>query len=217
MAWSDMIEGLKGQVGEAGNSILNQAKSKAAEVTSNISQKPDMDLSNIDIGQMTSGMKIPGVDEYDLSGKDLKIGGASVNDIVNYGKTLGIKKDKLSGMTNIETPGRSIEIGGMKFNINSVRLNGKTLDFDNSDIKLDQGTGNDIMGTLTGGNSLEQLSQGDLEGMSPEEIQAKVDEAMNQGGAGMDPEEMIKQDFSIKFDSGTQKMIDKFNFGKLLK
>jgi hypothetical protein len=114
----------------------------------------------------------------------------------------------------IKTPGKSVEIGGMKFDIKSIKLGGpEGINLDASEIGLNQEQGKGMMEQFTGGKSMEEIENLDFENMTPEEQQAKIDEIMNQQQQGMKPDDMANS-MKPKFDDGTQKVIDMFTKGK---
>ena len=143
---------------------------------------------------------------------NINIKPSTIDGIKNFGKSLKLNiPDK-----KIETPGRSVSIGGMKFDIKSVKINDTGIDLDGSDIKLNQEQGKGVMEQFTDGKSMEEIENMDFENMTPEEQQAKIDEIMNQQNQGMDMNNM-EASMKPKFDEGTQKIIDMFTKGKGLK
>ena len=144
---------------------------------------------------------------------NVNISASSIDGIKNFAK--GMKLDLPE--KKIETPGRSVSIGGMKFDIKSVKLGGpEGINLDASDIKPSQEQGKGMMEQFTGGKSMEQIENMDFENMTPEEQQAKIDEIMNQQNKGMDMNNM-EASMKPKFDDGTQKVIDMFTKGKGLR
>lgn len=205
MAWSDMLGDMKGQIDNAKNQFSNQISgAQAPEELKGIHMPefPDVSkMSGSDISQRIS----------QATDGNINVKASTIDGIKNLGKSLKLNiPDK-----KIETPGRSVSIGGMKFDIKSINIsNNPTIDPLN--IELNQDQGKSIMGQYTGGKSMEEIENMDFENMTPEEQQAKIDEIMNQQSQGMKPDDMSAS-MKPKFDEGTQKVIDMFTKGKGLK
>lgn len=207
MAWSDMLGDMKGKLESAKNEMSNQmsgvqAPEELKQV--HIPEFPDVSkMSSSDMAQRIS----------QATDGNVNISASTIDGIRNFGKGLKLNLPE----KKIETPGRSVSIGGMKFDIKSVKLGGpEGINLDASDIKLNQEQGNGIMEQFTGGKSMEQIENMDFENMTPEEQQAKIDEIMNQQSQGMKSDDMAAS-MKPKFDDGTQKVIDMFTKGKGLK
>lgn len=207
MAWSDMLGEMKGKLDSAKNEMSNQLSSAQGpeELKQiHIPEFPDVSkMSSSDMSQRIS----------QVTDGNVNISASTIDGIKNFAK--GMKLDLPE--KKIETPGRSVSIGGMKFDIKSVKLGGpEGINLDGSDIKLSQEQGKGMMEQFTGGKSMEQIENMDFENMTPEEQQAKIDEIMNQQNQGMDMNNM-EASMKPKFDDGTQKVIDMFTKGKGLK
>lgn len=207
MAWSDMLGDMKGKLESAKNEMSNQMSGAQApeELKQvHIPEFPDVSkMSSSDMAQRIS----------QATDGNVNISASTIDGIRNFGKGLKLNLPE----KKIETPGRSVSIGGMKFDIKSVKLGGpEGINLDASDIKLNQEQGKGIMEQFTGGKSMEQIENMDFENMTPEEQQAKIDEIMNQQSQGMKPDDMDAS-MKPKFDDGTQKVIDMFTKGKGLK
>lgn len=207
MAWSDMLGDMKGKLESAKNEMSNQmsgvqAPEELKQV--HIPEFPDVSkMSSSDMAQRIS----------QATDGNVNINASTIDGIRNFGKGLKLNLPE----KKIETPGRSVSIGGMKFDIKSVKLGGpEGINLDASDIKLNQEQGKGIMEQFTGGKSMEQIENMDFENMTPEEQQAKIDEIMNQQSQGMKSDDMAAS-MKPKFDDGTQKVIDMFTKGKGLK
>lgn len=207
MAWSDMLGDMKGKLESAKNEMSNQmsgvqAPEELKQV--HIPEFPDVSkMSSSDMAQRIS----------QATDGNVNIDASTIDGIRNFGKGLKLNLPE----KKIETPGRSVSIGGMKFDIKSVKLGGpEGINLDASDIKLNQEQGKGIMEQFTGGKSMEQIENMDFENMTPEEQQAKIDEIMNQQSQGMKSDDMAAS-MKPKFDDGTQKVIDMFTKGKGLK
>lgn len=207
MAWSDMLGDMKGKLESAKNEMSNQMSGAQApeELKQvHIPEFPDVSkMSSSDMAQRIS----------QATDGNVNINASTIDGIRNFGKGLKLNLPE----KKIETPGRSVSIGGMKFDIKSVKLGGpEGINLDASDIKLNQEQGKGIMEQFTGGKSMEQIENMDFENMTPEEQQAKIDEIMNQQSQGMKSDDMAAS-MKPKFDEGTQKVIDMFAKGKGLK
>ena len=207
MAWSDMLGEMKGKLDSAKNEMSNQLSSAQGpeELKQlHIPEFPDVSkMSSSDMSQTIS----------QATDGNVNISASTIDGIKNFAK--GMKLDLPE--KKIETPGRSVSIGGMKFDIKSVKLGGpEGINLDGSDIKLSQEQGKGMMEQFTGGKSMEEIENLDFENMTPEEQQAKIDEIMNQQNQGMDMNNM-ETSMKPKFDEGTQKVIDMFTKGKGLK
>lgn len=207
MAWSDMLGDMKGKLDSAKNEMSNQLSSAQGpeELKQiHIPEFPDVSkMSSSDMSQRISQVTDGNVD----------ISASTIDGIKNFAKGMKLNLPE----KKIETPGRSVSIGGMKFDIKSVKLGGpEGINLDGSDIKLSQEQGKGMMEQFTGGKSMEQIENMDFENMTPEEQQAKIDEIMNQQNQGMDMNNM-EASMKPKFDDGTQKVIDMFTKGKGLK
>lgn len=206
MAWSDMLGSLKGQ--------LDSAKSQMSSQMSNI-QGPE-ELKEMHIPDVPDFSNISGSDVSQkisqVTDGNININPSTIDGIRSFAKGLNLNLPE----SKIETPGKYVEIGGMKLDIKSVALKEGGIDLDSSDIKLNQEDGKGIMEQFTGGKSIEQIQNGDFENMSPEEQQAKIDELMNQQNQGMDLDKTTAS-MKPKFDEGTQRVIDMFTKGKGLR
>ncbi len=207
MAWSDMLGDMKGKLESAKNEMSNQISSAQApeELKQvHIPEFPDVSkMSSSDMSQRIS----------QATDGNINISASTIDGIKNFAKGMKLNLPE----KKIETPGRSVSIGGMKFDIKSVKLGGpEGINLDASEINLNQEQGKGMMEQFTGGKSMEQIENMDFENMTPEEQQAKIDEIMNSQSQGMKPDDMMG-DMKPKFDSGTQKVIDMFTKGKGLK
>ena len=206
MAWSDMLGEMKGQLDAAKNEMTSQMSGVQAPEELKEMHMPEFpDVSSITSSDMSQRIS-------QATDGNVNISASTIDDIKSFAK--GLKLDLPE--SKIETPGKSLEIGGMKFDIKSVTIKDGGIDLDSSDIKLNQEDGKGIMEQFTGGKSIEQIQNGDFENMSPEEQQAKLDELMNQQNQGMDLDKTMGN-MKPKFDEGTQKVIDMFTKGKGLK
>ena len=207
MAWSDMLGDMKGQLESAKNQMSNQISGAQAPEELKQVHIPEFP----DVSKMTSSDMSQRISQ--ATDGNVNISASTIDGIRNFGKGLKLNLPE----KKIETPGRSVSIGGMKFDIKSVKLGGpEGINLDASDIKLNQEQGKGMMEQFTGGKSMEQIENMDFENMTPEEQQAKIDEIMNQQSQGMKPEDMSAS-MKPKFDEGTQKVIDMFTKGKGLK
>lgn len=207
MAWSDMLGDMKGKLDSAKNEMSNQISSAQGpeELKQiHIPEFPDVSkMSSSDMSQRIS----------QVTDGNINISASTIDGIKNFAKGMKLNLPE----KKIETPGRSVSIGGMKFDIKSVKLGGpEGINLDGSDIKLSQEQGKGMMEQFTGGKSMEEIENLDFENMTPEEQQAKIDEIMNQQNQGMDMNNM-ETSMKPKFDEGTQKVIDMFTKGKGLK
>ena len=207
MAWSDMLGEMKGKLDSAKNEMSNQlsnAQGPEELKQMHIPEFPDVSkMSSSDMSQRIS----------QVTDGNVNISASTIDGIKNFAKGMKLNLPE----KKIETPGRSVSIGGMKFDIKSVKLGGpEGINLDASDIKLSQEQGKGMMEQFTGGKSMEQIENMDFENMTPEEQQAKIDEIMNQQNQGMDMNNM-EASMKPKFDDGTQKVIDMFTKGKGLK
>lgn len=205
MAWSDMLGDMKGKLESAKNEMSNQISGAQApeELKQvHIPEFPDVSkMSSSDMSQRIS----------QATDGNINISASTIDGIKNFAKGMKLNLPE----KKIETPGRSVSIGGMKFDIKSVNItNNPTID--PLDIKLNQEQGKGMMEQFTGGKSMEQIENMDFENMTPEEQQAKIDEIMNQQSQGMKADDMSAS-MKPKFDDGTQKVIDMFTKGKGLK
>ena len=207
MAWSDMLGDMKGKLESAKNEMSNQLSSAQGPEElkqMHIPEFPDVSkMSSSDMSQRIS----------QVTDGNVNISASTIDGIKNFAKGMKLNLPE----KKIETPGRSVSIGGMKFDIKSVKLGGpEGINLDASDIKLSQEQGKGMMEQFTGGKSMEQIENMDFENMTPEEQQAKIDEIINQQNQGMDMNNM-ESSMKPKFDEGTQKVIDMFTKGKGLK
>lgn len=207
MAWSDMLGDMKGKLDSAKNEMSNQISSAQGPEELKQIHIPEFP----DVSKMTSSDMSQRISQ--VTDGNVNISASTIDGIKNFGKGLKLNLPE----KKIETPGRSVSIGGMKFDIKSVKLGGpEGINLDASEIKLNQEQGKGMMEQFTGGKSMEQIENMDFENMTPEEQQAKIDEIMNQQNQGMDMNNM-ESNMKPKFDSGTQKVIDMFTKGKGLK
>ena len=207
MAWSDMLGEMKGKLDSAKNEMSNQLSSAQGPEELKQIHIPEFP----DVSKMTSSDMSQRISQ--ATDGNINISASTIDGIKNFAK--GMKLDLPE--KKIETPGRSVSIGGMKFDIKSVKLGGpEGINLDASDIKLSQEQGKGMMEQFTGGKSMEEIENLDFENMTPEEQQAKIDEIMNQQNKGMDMNNM-EASMKPKFDDGTQKVIDMFTKGKGLK
>ena len=205
MALSDILGDMKGQIDNAKSQFSNQISgAQAPEELKEIHMPEFPDVSNMSGSDMSQRIS-------QVTDGNINIKPSTIDGIKNFGKSLKLNiPDK-----KIETPGRSVSIGGMKFDIKSINIsNNPTIDPLNIELNQEQGKG--VMEQFTGGKSMEQIENMDFENMTPEEQQAKIDEIMNQQNKGMDMNNM-EASMKPKFDSGTQKVIDMFTKGKGLK
>lgn len=207
MAWSDMLGDMKGQ--------LESAKSQMSNQISGI-EGPE-ELKEIHMPEFPDVSKMSGSDMSQRISQatdgNINIKPSTIDGIKNFAKGMKLNMPE----SKIETPGRSVSIGGMKFDIKSIKLGGaEGINLDASEIKLNQEQGKGMMEQFTGGKSMEEIENLDFENMTPEEQQAKIDEIMNQQNKGMDMNNM-EASMKPKFDDGTQKVIDMFTKGKGLK
>ena len=205
MAWSDMLGDMKGQIDNAKSQFSNQISgAQGPEELKEIHMPEFPDVSKMSGSEMSQ--RISQATDGNINVKPSTIDGIK---IFAKGMKLNMPEKK------IETPGRSVSIGGMKFDIKSINItNNPTIDPLN--IELNQEQGKNMMEQFTGGKSMEEIENGDFENMTPEEQQAKIDEIMNQQNQTMKPEDMANN-MKPKFDDGTQKVIDMFTKGKGLK
>lgn len=207
MAWSDMLGDMKGQ--------LESAKSQMSNQISGI-EGPE-ELKEMHMPEFPDVSKMSGSDMSQRISQatdgNINVKPSTIDGIVGFAKGMKLNMPE----SKIETPGRSVSIGGMKFDIKSIKLGGaEGINLDASEIKLNQEQGKGVMEQFTGGKSMEEIENGDFENMTPEEQQAKIDEIMNQQNKGMDTNNM-EASMKPKFDDGTQKVIDMFTKGKGLK
>lgn len=207
MAWSDMLGDMKGKLESAKNEMSNQISGvQAPEELKQVHIPEFPDVSKMSSSDMAQRIR-------QATDGNVNIDASTIDGIKNFGKGLKLNLPE----KKIETPGRSVSIGGMKFDIKSVKLGGpEGINLDASDIKLNQEQGKGMMEQFTGGKSMEQIENMDFENMTPEEQQAKIDEIMNQQTQGMKSDDMAAS-MKPKFDDGTQKVIDMFTKGKGLK
>lgn len=205
MAWSDMLGDMKGQLESAKNQMSNQISGVEAPEELKQVHIPEFP----DVSKMTSSDMSQRISQ--ATDGNINVKPSTIDGIRNFGKGLKLNLPE----KKIETPGRSVSIGGMKFDIKSVKISGAGT-MDPLDIKLNQEQGKGMMEQFTGGKSMEQIENMDFENMTPEEQQAKIDEIMNQQNKGMDMNNM-EASMKPKFDEGTQKVIDMFTKGKGLK
>ncbi len=206
MAWSDMLGDMKSKLDSAKNEMSNQISGAQAPEELKQVHIPEFP----DVSKMTSSDMSQRISQ--ATDGNINISASTIDGIKNFAKGMKLNLPE----KKIETPGRSVSIGGMKFDIKSVKLGGpEGINLDGSDIKLSQEQGKGMMEQFTGGKSMEQIENLDFENMTPEEQQAKIDEIMNQNN-NMKPDDMMG-DMKPKFDSGTQKVIDMFTKGKGLK
>lgn len=207
MAWSDMLGDMKGQLESAKSQMSNQMSSIEGPEELKEMHFPEFP----DVSKM-SGSEISQRISQATDG-NINVKPSTIDGIKNFAKGMKLNMPE----KKIETPGRSVSIGGMRFDIKSVKLGGpEGINLDGSDIKLNQEQGKGMMEQFTGGKSMEQIENMDFENMTPEEQQAKIDEIMNQQNQGMDMNNM-ESSMKPKFDEGTQKVIDMFTKGKGLK
>lgn len=207
MAWSDMLGDMKGQ--------LESAKSQMSNQISGI-EGPE-ELKEIHMPEFPDVSKMSGSDMSQRISQatdgNINIKPSTIDGIMGFAKGMKLNLPK----AEIKTPGKSVEIGGMKFDIKSIKLGGpEGINLDASEIKLNQEQGKGVMEQFTGGKSMEEIENLDFENMTPEEQQAKIDEIMNQQNKSMDMNNM-EASMKPKFDDGTQKVIDMFTKGKGLK
>lgn len=207
MAWSDMLGDMKGQ--------LESAKSQMSNQISGI-EGPE-ELKEIHMPEFPDVSKMSGSDMSQRISQatdgNINVKPSTIDGIMGFAKGMKLNLPK----AEIKTPGKSVEIGGMKFDIKSIKLGGSEgINLDASEIKLNQEQGKGVMEQFTGGKSMEEIENLDFENMTPEEQQAKIDEIMNQQNKGMDMNNM-EASMKPKFDDGTQKVIDMFTKGKGLK
>lgn len=207
MAWSDMLGDMKGQ--------LESAKSQMSNQISGI-EGPE-ELKEMHMPEFPDVSKMSGSDMSQRISQatdgNINVKPSTIDGIMGFAKGMKLNMPE----KKIETPGRSVSIGGMKFDIKSIKLGGaEGINLDASEIKLNQEQGKGVMEQFTGGKSMEEIENLDFENMTPEEQQAKIDEIMNQQNKGLDMNNM-EASMKPKFDDGTQKVIDMFTKGKGLK
>ena len=206
MALSDILGDMKSKLDSAKNEMSNQISS---------AQGPE-ELKEIHMPEFPDVSKMSGSDMSQrisqVTDGNINIKPSTIDGIMGFAKGMKLNLPK----AEIKTPGKSVSIGGMKFDIKSVKINDTGIDLDGSDIKLNQDQGKGVMEQFTGGKSMEEIENMDFENMTPEEQQAKIDEIMNQQNKGMDMNNM-EANMKPKFDDGTQKVIDMFTKGKGLK
>ena len=207
MAWSDILGDMKGQIDNAKSQFSNQISgAQAPEELKGIHMPEFPDVSNMSGSDMSQRIS-------QVTDGNINIKPSTIDGIMGFAKGMKLNLPK----AEIKTPGKSVEIGGMKFDIKSVKLGGpEGINLDASEIGLNQEQGKGVMEQFTGGKSMEQIENMDFENMTPEEQQAKIDEIMNQQNKGMDMNNM-EASMKPKFDDGTQKVIDMFTKGKGLK
>lgn len=205
MALSDILGDMKGQIDNAKSQFSNQISgAQAPEELKGIHMPEFPDVSNMSGSDMSQRIS-------QVTDGNVNIKPSTIDGIMGFAKGMKLNLPE----KKIETPGRSVSIGGMKFDIKSVKISGAGMT-DPLDIKLNQEQGKGIMEQYTGGKSMEEIENMDFENMTPEEQQAKIDEIMNQQNKGMDMNNM-EASMKPKFDEGTQKVIDMFTKGKGLK
>jgi hypothetical protein len=207
MAWSDMLGDMKGQLESAKSQMSNQISGiEGPEELKEVHMPEFPDVSKMSSSDMAQRIS-------QATDGNINIKPSTIDGIMGFAKGMKLDLPK----SEIKTPGRSVEIGGMKFDIKSIKLGGaEGIDLDASEIKLNQEQGKGVMEQFTGGKSMEEIENMDFENMTPEEQQAKIDEIMNQQNKGMDMNNM-EASMKPKFDDGTQKVIDMFTKGKGLK
>lgn len=207
MTWSDMLGDMKGQLESAKSQMSNQISGiEGPEELKEIHMPEFPDMSKMSGSDMSQRIS-------QATDGNINIKPSTIDGIKNFAKGMKLNMPE----KKIETPGRSVSIGGMKFDIKSIKLGGpEGINLDASEIKLNQEQGKGMMEQFTGGKSMEEIENGDFENMTPEEQQAKIDEIMNQQNQTMKPEDMANN-MKPKFDDGTQKVIDMFTKGKGLK
>ena len=207
MAWSDMLGDMKSQLDNAKNEMSNQMSGVDAPEELKEMHMPDFpDVSKLTGSEISDKIK-------QATDGNINVKASTIDGIKNFAKGLKLNLPD----SKIETPGKSVSIGGMKFDIKSIKLGGpEGINLDASDIGLNQEQGKGMMEQFTGGKSMEEIENLDFENMTPEEQQAKIDEIMNSQSKGMDFDNM-EASMKPKFDSGTQKVIDMFTKGKGLK
>lgn len=197
MAWSDMLGGMKNQL----DSVKGQFSSKIPNVQGpefpDVSHITSSDVSQT-ISQATDG--------------NINVNTTTIDSIKSFAKGMKLNLPD----SKIETPGRSVNIGGMQFDIKSVGINESGIDLNAADVSLNQGHGDALMEQFTGGKSMQDIQNMNFDNMSPEEQQAKIDQIMNQQNQGMDINN-VGDNMKPKFDKGTQQIIDMFTKGKGLK
>lgn len=205
MAWSDMLGDMKGQIDNAKSQFSNQISgAQAPEELKGIHMPEFPDVSKMSGSDMSQRIS-------QVTDGNINIKPSTIDGIMGFGKSLKLNIPE----KKIETPGRSVSIGGMKFDIKSINItNNPTIDPLNIELNQEQGKG--MMEQFTGGKSMDEIENGDFENMTPEEQQAKIDEIMNQQNQGMNANNM-EASMKPKFDAGTQKVIDMFTKGKGLK
>lgn len=205
MAWSDLLGDMKGQIDNAKSQFSNQISgAQAPEELKGIHMPEFPDVSKMSGSDMSQRIS-------QVTDGNVNIKPSTIDGIMGFGKSLKLNMPE----KKIETPGRSVSIGGMKFDIKSINItNNPTIDPLNIELNQEQGKG--MMEQFTGGKSMEQIENMDFENMTPEEQQAKIDEIMNQQNQGMNVNNM-EASMKPKFDAGTQKVIDMFTKGKGLK
>ena len=207
MALSDILGDMKGQIDNAKSQFSNQISgAQAPEELKGIHMPEFPDVSNMSGSDMSQRIS-------QVTDGNINIKPSTIDGIMGFAKGMKLNLPK----AEIKTPGKSVEIGGMKFDIKSIKLGGpEGINLDASEIGLNQEQGKGVMEQFTGGKSMEEIENLDFENMTPEEQQAKIDEIMNQQNKGMDMNNM-EASMKPKFDSGTQKVIDMFTKGKGLK
>lgn len=205
MAWSDMLGDMKGQLESAKSQMSNQISGiEGPEELKEIHMPEFPDMSKMSGSDMSQRIS-------QATDGNINVKPSTIDGIKNFAKGMKLNMPE----KKIETPGRSVSIGGMKFDIKSINItNNHTINPLNIELNQEQGKG--MMEQFTGGKSMEEIENGDFENMTPEEQQAKIDEIMNQQNQTMKPEDMANN-MKPKFDDGTQKVIDMFTKGKGLK
>lgn len=207
MALSDLLGDMKGQIDNAKSQFSNQISG---------AQTPE-ELKEIHMPEFPDVSKMSGSDMSQrisqVTDGNVNIKPSTIDGIMGFAKGMKLNLPK----AEIKTPGKSVEIGGMKFDIKSIKLGGpEGINLDASEIGINKEQGKGIMEQYTGGKSMEEIENMDFENMTPEEQQAKIDEIMNRQNQGMDMNNM-EASMKPKFDEGTQKVIDMFTKGKGLK
>lgn len=207
MVLSDLLGDMKGQIDNAKSQFSNQISgAQAPEELKGIHMPEFPDVSSMSGSDMSQRIS-------EVTDGNINIKPSTIDGIMGFAKGMKLNLPK----AEIKTPGKSVEIGGMKFDIKSIKLGGpEGINLDASEIGLNKDQGKGIMEQYTGGKSMEQIENMDFENMTPEEQQAKIDEIMNQQNKGMDMNNM-ESSMKPKFDEGTQKVIDMFTKGKGLK
>ena len=114
MALSDLLGDIQGQINNAKNQFSNQISgAQAPEELKEIHMPEFPDVSKMSGSDMSQRIS-------QVTDGNVNIKPSTIDGIRNFGKGLKLNLPE----KKIETPGRSVSIGGMKFDIKSVKISG---------------------------------------------------------------------------------------------